>query len=178
MKRCLLIFILFILLVMNISCAPNHNGNDEDDNENSITCSEDRNQAKCDDPLTWEWRYNRNNFDGKGMTIKLFHGYPAEIDPNARDFIGERQSEKLVRLYEIQDTYNINLSIERFPEEASWGTNRIDWINNSGKNIGHIFEISSSWIPQLAEKESIAILENVQYNDETSLWPQSLHVAV
>ena len=171
MKRYLLIFILFILLVMNISCVPNNNGNDNNYG-NSITCSEDRNQAKCSDPETWDWRYNRTDFDGKGITIKLLHGNPKEIDPNAADFIGDRKAEKSYRLYEIQDAYNINLSIERFPVEVSWGTNRVEWINNLGKNIGHIFAVSSSWIPQLAEKESIAILENVQYNEETTLWEQ------
>ena len=171
MKRYLLIIIFFMLLVINTSCIQNNNGNDND-YENSISCATDSTQAKCSDPETWDWEYNRSGFDGKGMTIKLFHGDPKEIDPNAGDFIGERKSEKLYRLYEIQDAYNINLSIERFPVEASWGTNRVEWINNSGKNTGHIFAISSSWIPQLAEKESIAILENVQYNDETSLWEQ------
>lgn len=174
MKRFLFIFIVFTLISINASCAPYHS-NDFDPNpyDDLITCSEDRNQAKCSDPDLWEWRINRTDFDGKGMTIKLLHGAPEELDPNLSYFRGERKDRKEYCLYEIEEAYNISLSIEKYPAEAAWGNKRISWINDLENSYGHIFAISSSWIPQLAEKESIAVLENVVYNQETSLWEQS-----
>ena len=113
MKKYLLIIILFILLVMNTSCVSNNNGNDNNYG-NSITCSEDRNQAKCSDPQTWDWWINRTDFDGKGMTIKLLHGAPEELDPNLSYFRGERKDRKEYCLYEIEEAYNISLSIEKY----------------------------------------------------------------
>ena len=140
------------------------------------TCADNSNQDKCKDPETWDWAYNRSGFDGKGMTIKLLHSAPEEVDPNDANFCGERKADKALQLFDIQCEYNITLSIERFPDHAAWGLDRVAWINdlaaaNDTKN-GDIFAISSDWIPTLAKGQSIAVLENVAINNDTKEWEQ------
>jgi uncharacterized repeat protein (TIGR02543 family) len=57
-----------------------------------LSCAEDRTQEKCLDPNTFDWNYNRFEFDGKGMEIKLYVGIAAENDPFNSGFTGERAS--------------------------------------------------------------------------------------
>ncbi|MBQ2892033.1 MAG: hypothetical protein IJE45_03985 [Bacilli bacterium] len=144
--------------------------------DGDTSCAADSTQAKCSDPETWDWTYNRSGFDGKGMTIKLLHGAPEEVDPNAADFSGEREADKALQLFEIQDAYKITLSIEKFPAEAAWGPDRVAWINNlaaaNETTKGDIFAISSDWVPSLAKGQSIAVLENVAMNKNTKDWEQ------
>ena len=151
-------------------------GNEGGGDTEEVSCATDSTQAKCSDPETWDWEYNRSGFDGKGMTIKLLHGAPEEVDPNATGFTGERQADKALQLFDIQEAYKITLSIEKFPDEAAWGPDRVAWINNlaaaNETTKGDIFAISSDWVPSLAQGNSIAVLENVAMNKTSKEWEQ------
>ena len=151
-------------------------GNDDGGNDTGLTCAHDSTQAKCADPETWDWQYNRSEFNGKGMTIKLLHGAPEEVNPNLAEFSGERKNEKLAQLVDIQDAYHITLSIEKFPDEAAWGPDRVAWINglaaNNETTKGDIFAISSDWIPTLVTGKSIALLETLEFNDDSQKYEQ------
>ena len=151
-------------------------GNEGGGDTEEVSCATDSTQAKCSDPETWDWEYNRSGFDGKGMTIKLLHGAPEEVDPNATGFTGERQADKALQLFDIQEAYKITLSIEKFPDEAAWGPDRVAWINNlaaaNETTKGDIFAISSDWVPSLAKDYSISVLELVIMNKTTKQWDQ------
>ena len=142
----------------------------------SSTCSEDPNQDKCFDPATWDWKYNRFDYDGKGIIIKLMSGTPDEIDPNSSSYTGTRRLEKQLQIHNIETAYNIDLVIERYPDEAAWGPSRVAWINGlaytNTTDKGDIFAINSDWVPTLVEGESIAVLETVELNSSTKQYDQ------
>ena len=112
-------------------------GNEGGGDTEEVSCATDSTQAKCSDPETWDWEYNRSGFDGKGMTIKLLHGAPEEVDPNATGFTGERQADKALQLFDIQEAYKITLSIEKFPDEAAWGRPEHQVRPNGTPHLGH-----------------------------------------
>ena len=142
----------------------------------NLTCAEDPTQAKCGDPATWDWKFNRFEYNGKGAIIKLLHGAPDEIDPESPTFTGKRKEEKQLQLYDIETAYNIDLVIEKFPDAAAWGPDRVAWINGLAQtnttDKGDIFAIASDWVPSLVEGKSIALLETVKMNSSTKQYDQ------
>ncbi|MBR2891224.1 MAG: hypothetical protein IKC22_02450 [Bacilli bacterium] len=142
----------------------------------NLTCAEDPTQAKCSDPATWDWNYNRFGYDGKGAIIKLLHGAPEEVDPENTGFTGSRKEEKQLQLFDIEQAYKIDLVIEKFPDAAAWGPDRVAWINGLAEtnttDKGDIFAISSDWVPSLAEGKSIAVLETIKVNSSTKQYDQ------
>ena len=142
----------------------------------TVTCAEDPEQEKCKDPETWDWKFNRYGFNGKKMTVKVLSGAPEEVDPYSADFTGTRKDEKKKQFYEIAKAYNITLSIEKFPDSAAWGPDRVAWINSLAAlkktTEGDIFAISSDWVPSLVEGNSIAELEVVKFNKTTKNYEQ------
>ena len=132
--------------------------------EKVLTCAEDRTQEKCLDPDTFDWNYNRFEFDGKGMEIKLYVGIAAENNPFSSGFTGERASERQVVQTNVEDEYNVKIAWTEYPAEAAWGPSRVAWIMDQGtKGIyqGHVFLIDSNWIPTLITNGSIAELYNM-----------------
>ena len=148
----------------------------EGHSSSNLTCAEDPTQAKCGDPATWDWKFNRFEYNGKGAIIKLLHGAPDEIDPESPTFTGKRKEEKQLQLYDIETAYNIDLVIEKFPDAAAWGPDRVAWINGLAQtnttDKGDIFAISSDWVPSLVEGKSIALLETVKMNSSTKQYDQ------
>ncbi|MBQ2891879.1 MAG: hypothetical protein IJE45_03195 [Bacilli bacterium] len=128
-----------------------------------LDCSTSPENPLCLDPDTWDWNYNKSGFDGKGMIIKLLHGTPEEVDPRSARYTGDRQYDRAVQIYNIEQAYNITLSIEC--HLGSWGTDRIEWIKKDTK--GHILEVSGDWIPLIVEGGVLAPLENVRFNRNT-----------
>ncbi|MBQ3001518.1 MAG: InlB B-repeat-containing protein, partial [Bacilli bacterium] len=90
-----------------------------------LSCAEDRTQEKCLDPNTFDWNYNRFEFDGKGMEIKLYVGIAAENDPFSSGFTGERASERQVVQTNVEDEYNVKIAWTEYPAEAAWGPSRV-----------------------------------------------------
>lgn len=148
----------------------------EGHSSSNLTCAEDPTQAKCGDPATWDWKFNRFEYNGKGAIIKLLHGAPDEIDPESPTFTGKRKEEKQLQLYDIETAYNIDLVIEKFPDAAAWGPDRVAWINGLAQtnttDKGDIFAIASDWVPSLVEGKSIALLETVKMNSSTKQYDQ------
>lgn len=150
------------------SLQPGYNpGGSEDIPEfkDGESCATNPEHERCGYVDLWEWEYNRTGFDGKGMKIILLSGASEEVDPFHNDFTGERKSEKQKQVTKIEQAYKIDLEIQNYPDSAAWGPNRVNWLNDnaaSGTLIsqGHIFTISSDWVPSLKNGNSIAELEN------------------
>ena len=195
MKRFWQFLFMLLLGLVVIGCAsgptvdptPDDDGGDEpivdpkpDDDPNpdpdAKTCAEDPTQAKCNDPETWDWTFNRFGFDGKKMTVLVLSGAPEEVDPYHADFTGNRKDERKKQFYEIAKAYNITLTIQKFPDSAAWGPDRVAWINSLAAlkktNEGDIFAISSDWVPSLVEGNSIAELESIKMNRKTGEYDQ------
>lgn len=130
-----------------------------------MSCAEMPELERCGFVDGWEWNYNRLDFDGKGMEIVLLSGASEEVDPFNNDFTGERKVDKQKQLTKIEQAYNIDIVIKNYPDSAAWGPSRVQWLNdNAASNTllaqGHIFTISSDWVPSLKQGNSIAELEN------------------
>ena len=131
--------------------------------ENNISCAEDPTQEICYDPETWTWNYNRTEFDGKGMTVVIYHDNPAELDPFDSNYIGDRQKERQALLNTIEIEYNIDIEIKHYPDEAVWGPSRVEWLINNAQSSnpqGDIYVVHDYWLPSLAYADSIALLHN------------------
>ena len=139
--------------------------------EKVLSCAEDRTQEKCLDPDTFDWNYNRLEFDGKGMEIKLYVDYADENNPFSSGFTGERVNERQVVQTKVENEYNVKIAWTEYP--AMWGPSRVAWImdqKNSEIEQGKIFQISSAWIPKLVSSKSIIELYNT--NDQTGLFKE------
>ena len=135
--------------------------------EPGVSCAEDPDNELCDYVDTWKWNYNRLGFDGKGMEIIILIGTPEDIDPFDLNFTGERKLEKQRQITLIEQAYNIDIVYKNYPDSAAWGPTRVDWINENAAagtllQQGHIYEISSDWVPTLKSGNSITALEHMK----------------
>ncbi len=130
----------------------------------NLNCALDRNNEACLDPATWNWDYNKDNWDGKGMEIEIMVLPVAEHDPGNADYKGERKQEKRNLIAKVESEYNIDIVYKDYPAEAPWGPERVKWISNgvaAGNDVGDIFLIDSSWVPTLQRNSAIAELYNL-----------------
>ncbi len=128
-----------------------------------VNCALDSKNELCLDPETWNWEYNKDDWDGKGMEIEIMVLPVNEYDPNDANYNGERKTEKRQLIAKIESEYNIDLVYKDYPAEAPWGPERVKWIFTgvlNGNDVGDIFLIDSSWIPTLARNSAIADLYN------------------
>lgn len=130
------------------------------------SCATNPEHERCGYVDTWEWEYNRLKFDGKQMEIILLSGASEEVDPFNDNYTGERKLEKQKQITMIEQAYKIDIVIRNYPDSAAWGPNRVNWINDNAASgtllqQGHIFTISSDWVPSLKNGNSIASLENL-----------------
>lgn len=131
--------------------------------DGDVNCALDRDNEACLDPTTWNWDYNKDNWDGKGMSIEIMVNPVSEYDPGDANYKGERKQEKRNLLAKIESEYNIDIVYVNYPAEAPWGPSRVKWIANgvmAGNDVGDIFSIDSSWIPTLVKNSAIAELYN------------------
>ncbi len=136
-------------------------------------CSTNPNQEKCLDPDTWDWEYNRVNFDGKAMDIKIMVLPKNEYDPTDADYKGERATEKKQLMATIEAEYNITLQYLDYPGEAPWGPSRVKWIYegvNYSNDVGEVFLIDSSWIPTLVKNKALAILSETKKGKQVGIF--------
>ena len=173
MKKFWQFFIVLIFVFVIAGCGNEGGGNDDGNGNGNTpvstqTCADDPNQQKCKDPATWDWQFNRSEFNGKGMQILILHGAPEEIDPFNDNFSGNRQAEKKAQIYDIQKEYNVQIKFEKYPDSAAWGPDRVAWLNNlyaqKIEDQGDIFAISSDWVPTLVGGNSIAELATWKKN--------------
>ena len=138
-----------------------------------VACNINPDSEYCKYVDTWSWQYNQLGFDGKGMKIVIMSGAPEDIDPFNSYYSGERKLDRQKQIVLIEQAYNIDLVIERYPDSAAWGPSRVEWINNNAAagtllQQGHIYQINSSWIPTLVKGNSIAELYDV--NSKTGIF--------
>ena len=131
------------------------------------SCATNPEHERCGYVEHWTWEYNRLGFDGKKMEIILLSGASEEVDPFHAEFTGERKLEKQKQITLIEQAYNIDIVIRNYPDSAAWGPNRVAWINDNAAagtllQQGHIFTISSDWVPTLKSGNSIAALEHMK----------------
>ena len=112
----------------------------------------------AEDPTAEHCKYNRTGFDGKGMQIIILS---YDIDPFAVNYPGDRKLDRQKLVQEIEKEYNIDLVFRSYPDEAAWGPSRVNWIIENANNgtltdKGHIFVISSDWVPTLSKAGAIA----------------------
>lgn len=132
---------------------------------NETSCAEDPTQDNCQYVDTWTWNYNRTGFDGKGMEVILYTGDLEADDPFNDNYTKDRKLERQRLINTIEEAYNIDLVIERYPANAAWGISRIEWIKENhytGNNGPYIYTIVSEWAPILAQAEAIAEVYNMQ----------------
>ena len=81
----------------------------------------------------------------------------ADLDPFLDAYSGSDKMFKQQAWREIESTYNCTISVEAYPDEAPWGTSRIDWINAQaqlGDAKADFLTISSSWLADFASVNS------------------------
>ena len=144
-------------------------GTDDDkpnpDVPSDLNCALDRDNEYCLDPETWNWEYNKDNWDGKGMTIEIMVLPVNEYDPNDANYNGERKTEKRQLIAKVESEYNIDIVYKDYPAEAPWGPERVKWIFTGVKNntdVGDIFLVDSSWLPTLVRNSAVAELFNLK----------------
>ena len=123
-------------------------------------CALDRENEACLDPTTWNWDYNKDNWDGKGMKIEIMVFPVSEYDPGNAKYKGERKQEKQALIAKVEAEYNIDIVYKDYPYNAPWGPERIKWITNGvtkNLDVGDIFLIDASWVYSLKD-EAIAEL--------------------
>lgn len=140
-------------------------------------CALDRDNELCLDSATWSWDYNKNNWDGKGITIEIMVLPVSDYDPYNQHYKGERKEEKQALINKLEAEYNIDIVFKDYPYDAPWGPNRINWLINGynrGMDIGDIFLIDASWIYQLQQNKVIAELYDM--NTKTGIFAEYNYV--
>lgn len=79
------------------------------------------------------------------------------IDPNLDEYTAIDKAAKKAAWKAVEDKYNCDLSVEAYPDTATWGTARIDYINESvsaGAATADLYTVSSAWIAGFVEAGS------------------------
>ena len=91
----------------------------------------------------------------QGYTIILMQADSAlaDFDPFLDAYSGSDKMFKQQAWREIEKDYNCHISVDPYPDEAPWGTSRIDWINAQaqlGDARADFLTISSAWLADFA----------------------------
>ena len=161
MKKLLSIIVMLTFVLSLAACGDDTNG---DDNGRTPSNDNGDNNDSGD---------NNDNGDNGGSTIDLqgqefviFADSPNTRDPRDDRYNGLHQSEKEALIDAVEEKYNIEVVFRAYPSNASWGGARNRWIVNnvvSGSPQGHIYEMPSTSIPELAEAG--VILDLTDYMD-------------
>lgn len=190
-KRILLFSMLSLMLVFFTSCDSNINNNPHEHNLcpicglcieatcdkteewrcqghdgtlKNVNCALDRKHEACLDPVTWNWDYNKSNWDGKGMTIEIAVDNVNEHDPFLENYKGDRKIEKQELLTKIEAEYHIDI-VYRGHQKTANGV--IEEVENKNAEI---FLLNSSWIPTLQKTNSIVELYDL--NTKTGIFSE------
>ena len=133
-----------------------------------VNCALDREHEACLDPVTWSWDYNKDNWDGKGMTIEIAVDDVNEHDPFLENYKGDRKIEKQELLTKIEAEYHIDI-VYRGHQNIFIGVS--EEVKN---NDAEIFLLNSSWIPTLQKTNSIVELYDL--NTKTGIFSEYNYV--
>ncbi|ERJ11733.1 ABC transporter substrate-binding protein [Haloplasma contractile] len=149
-KKSLVLSLMMILGVILTGCKDDNTGT-------STTTTTTDTTVDCD--ATPDAEGCEETFDLGGVTVKILHGAPYEVDPFHEDFSGQNQNEKQQLQRAVEARYNVEIKYLNYPDNAGYGPDRVNAIINgvvAGDPIGHILMIDSKWIGQLAEAEAIS----------------------
>lgn len=147
MKKFLLILIVFTMFLGLVGCnrdIPNDNLN--------IDCSINPSDEACLDPSTWNWEYNKTNFDGKNQEVII-----------TVDSLEEMFEKEQIML--IENEYNIKLIINNYDNSVKYGLDELNYVKQSlENNKSDIMLVDSLWLESLVNDELIKELSDVANN--------------
>ena len=94
-------------------------------------------------------------------------------DPRHEGYQRMFQTEKTELINKVEEKYNLKVKFVQYPAEASWGNARSNYINKaSATNTvrAHVYEVSSSWIGNLAVSKSISPLDEYIEKYDQGMW--------
>lgn len=94
--------------------------------------------------------------DMQGYVIKIMNASSAlqDIDPFLDGYTAQNKIFKQQAWTEVKKDYNCGIEVVAYPDEAPWGTDRINWINaqsEAGTAQADFYIISSPWLYKLAQ---------------------------
>lgn len=104
--------------------------------------------------------------DMGGNTIVIMAAAQAlnEHDPNHKDYNSADKAAKKSAWEEVQDKFNVVLSVEPYPDDAPWGPARVNWmIKNAGLNTAEadIYVSTTEWLKELVDGN--AVLDTTEF---------------
>lgn len=112
----------------------------------------------------------------RGDTFTIMADFADRVDPRSEKYERLFREEKIKRLNEVQEKYNVKIEYVSYPSNASWGGARERWIveqSSMGSAPAHVYEVSSTSIGTLAVQEAILPLDHLikEYGNE-AFWPE------
>lgn len=98
-------------------------------------------------------------FDMQGYKIVIMNASSDlhSIDPNLDGYVAIDKAAKKAAWKAVEQAFNCDLSVEAYPDTATWGTARISYINDSvsaGAATADLYTVSSAWIAGFVEAGS------------------------
>jgi hypothetical protein len=103
-----------------------------------------------------------SGYDLGGVDFRIVVNNALTADPRKDGYTGFFKAEKVAKIKQVEETYNIKVVYENYPSNASWGDARNRYIRESvaaNKKIGHVFEVTNGYVPELVQNNAIAALD-------------------
>ncbi|MFA5764774.1 MAG: Ig-like domain-containing protein, partial [Bacilli bacterium] len=97
--------------------------------------------------------------DLQGYAIKVM--YHSTFDPYSENYGGNDKVYKQQAIEEVKRLYNVTFEYSPFGEDASWGPNRVTWMNSqaeSGTAPVDFYNVTVGWIKQLVDGKAVVDL--------------------
>ena len=128
----------------------------------------------------WEPNQQTNGWNGNGMIIKILVLPKASWDPFDPAYTGTNKKILQKQIRNVEKAYGVDIVYEDWPDAASWGPNRVEYIKtktNSGDFADedvYVVNISSAWIPTLVKAGCLAELATLdsEFNAESGIFTE------
>ena len=162
-KKLFLVLIIF-LAVFAVGCKKDDdNGNNNGNNNGN---GNENGNGTIDDPVP----------DMKGQTFIIMVNLASTTDPRSEAYTGSWKDQKIAKIQEVEDKYNIKVEYRTYPAEAVWGGGRERFIIENSVNDtpkAHIYEMPSYSIAILAEAKAILPLDSlIEKYGNPGYWPE------
>ncbi|MDF2699008.1 MAG: putative carbohydrate transporter-like, substrate-binding component [Haloplasmataceae bacterium] len=117
-------------------------------------------------------------YDLGGIDFIIMCDNGLKCDP--RETVYERlfKAEKIQKITDAEEKYNINVVYQTYPSQASWGGARERWIieqTSLGNSPAHVYELTSYQIGTLAVQNAISPLdEYIEAYGSELYWPEAM----
>jgi hypothetical protein len=104
-----------------------------------------------------------NEFDLGGIEFVIMVNNALTADPRSSTYEKMFRDEKINKITEVEEKYNIKVVYKTYPGTATWGGARERWIIEQGKDAEvppHVFEIPSTSVAKLALEKAISPLDD------------------